>query len=163
MKEWRDIQNHEGLYQVSNDGEVKSIRKNKVLRPGLRNGYLAVNLRGPDGLKFVAVHRLVGFAFVPNPDNNPQINHKNGIKTDNRVENIEWCTRSQNIQHSIHVLKVFPVGERNPQAKLTDLIVVKIREEHSSGMKIAALSDKYSVTKKVIYNIVKRIDWKHVA
>lgn len=102
---WKDVPGYSGLYQVSNLGRVKSIErydakkhrvKERILKQANRgNGYKVVVLFS-NGHKMYAVHRLVALAFIPNPDGLPQINHKNEIKTDNRAENLEWCTPKQN-------------------------------------------------------------------
>ena len=107
---WRDITGYEGYYQVSSEGRVKSLeRKNsygrtvkeRILKGTQdKDGYLKIGLCGSTGKqKWFQVHRLVGEAFIQNPDENPQINHINEIKTDNRACNLEWCTSKQNINH----------------------------------------------------------------
>lgn len=105
---WKDIQNYEGLYQVSNLGRVKSLprpnkRKNEIIMtPHLQNtGYYYITLHKPKKEKKVTIHRLVAKAFISNPKNKPYVNHKNGIKTDNRIENLEWVTNKENIEHAI--------------------------------------------------------------
>lgn len=106
MEEWRTIPGYEGLYEVSNTGRVRSLdrydsrncfRKGKVLSPVKSNiGYLLVSLCCNGKYKGFTVHRLVAQAFIPNPDNLPEINHKDEDKTNNSVENLEWCDRKYN-------------------------------------------------------------------
>ena len=96
MKEiWKDIDGYENLYQVSNYGNIKS--KNNILKPLIsKRGYLYINLYKDKKGKHFYIHRLVAQAFIPNPKNYPCINHKNEIKTDNMVNNLEWCTIAYN-------------------------------------------------------------------
>lgn len=106
---WKDIEGYEGIYQVSNMGRVRSLTRKvwnytkpgRILSPGAKeNGYLHVALNnGEKREKHAHIHRLVAAAFIPNPDNLPEVNHKNYDKKDNRVENLEWCTSRYNKAH----------------------------------------------------------------
>lgn len=103
MAEWRDIEGYEGLYQVSDDGQVFSIRAKRARKIHVRkDGYLYVSLHKDGKVIEPGVHRLVAKAFVPNPENKREVNHINGIKTDNRVDNLEWMTPKENTAHAFY-------------------------------------------------------------
>lgn len=112
-EEWKWIVGYENYYQVSNFGRIKSVDREVFYRDGRKaihkggpvainsrpNGYLKANLYKDGGMKNVAVHRLVAEAFIPNPNNLPQVNHKDEVKTNNNVENLEWCTGECNMNY----------------------------------------------------------------
>ena len=99
---WRDVKEYEGYYQVSNRGIVKSLNYNHTGKEGIMkaqdngDGYLYVNLWKEGKMKSCTIHRLVAIAFLPNPNNLPEVNHISEDKSDNRVENLEWCSRLYN-------------------------------------------------------------------
>ena len=123
IEEWRPIVGYEGLYEVSNTGQVRSLdrydnrncfRKGKVLSPGKNTkGYLFVILTCNGKRKTINVHRLVTEAFLPNPDNLPEINHKDEDKTNNSVDNLEYCDRSYNINYGSRKDKVRDTAIKN--------------------------------------------------
>ena len=110
IEEWRPIEGYEGLYEVSNTGQVRSLdryvktcyeayklHKGKILSPAKdKNGYLKVHLCCNGKHNIIRVHRLVALTFLPNPDNLPEVNHKDEVKTNNNVDNLEWCDRKYN-------------------------------------------------------------------
>lgn len=102
MEEWRDIPGYESFYQVSNLGNVRSIRFNKIrnMKSWDSNGYRAVELYLNNNGYTVGVHRLVALAFIPNPENKPEVNHKDRNRSNNNVENLEWVTQSENVAHA---------------------------------------------------------------
>ena len=117
---WKDINGFENKYQISNLGRVKSLNNGKgfirerILTNVLDKGYLMVCLCKNSKPKNYRNHRLVAQAFIPNPLNKPQINHINGIRNDNRIENLEWCTGSENMIHAFKTgLQVVPKGKEN--------------------------------------------------
>lgn len=130
MGEFIDIPEFEGYYQINSDGDVKSLDKlispthngtqkrfkaGRILKPNKGGRYLVVVLVKDAVKKNHLVHRLVAAVFIPNPENKPCVNHKNGQKWDNRAANLEWCTRSENSQHAYDnglILKKF--GRENP-------------------------------------------------
>ena len=104
MEVWKDIKGYQGLYKLSDTGLVKSFKKSrygKILKPYLsKRGYFVINLYSNFYYKTYTIHRLIGIHFILNPYNKPQINHKNGMKTDNNIKNLEWATSSENNQHA---------------------------------------------------------------
>lgn len=105
---WKDIEGFEGKYQISSIGRVKSLKygKEKILKGGKdKDGYLFVNLYKDKKRKKIFIHRLVAQAFIPNPENKPEIDHINTIRTDNRVENLRWVTSSENKNNPITIEK----------------------------------------------------------
>lgn len=125
MKEeiWKDIPGYEGEYKVSNMGNVYSIIKHRLSSLMLNKtlGYLFVNLHG----KNYRVHRLVALTFIPNPENKPYIDHINTIKTDNRVENLRWCTPMENTHNPISFTKMVEAIKRqisgNSESKMASI------------------------------------------
>ena len=95
------IKNFPGYY-ITDTGDVYSRKKGRFrkLKPTIKLGYPTVGICDSSGVKYKLVHRLIAEAFIPNPDNKPQINHKNGIRNDNSISNLEWVSAKENINHS---------------------------------------------------------------
>lgn len=116
--QWKDIPNFEGLYQVSSKGEIKNKKTNKILIGGIKKGYRQVILVKKGKRKYCNVHRLVAESFIDNPKNKPQVNHIDGNKLNNCVDNLEWATRSENMKHAYKIGLEKPLyAKDNPRAK----------------------------------------------
>lgn len=98
--EWKKIEEPFDLYEVSSEGSVRNRKTGKALKPQRnRKGYLKVHLYGREITKFISVHRLVAEAFIPNPNNLPEVNHKDEDKENNKSSNLEWCNRGYNVRY----------------------------------------------------------------
>ena len=165
MEQWRDIDGYDELYQVSSLGRVKSLKFGKIrsLKFGFSgNGYLRVCLWEDNKGKIFSVHRLVAQAFIPNPELKREVNHINGIKTDNRVENLEWCTRSENARHAFDIgLQVARQGEERHNAKLSNEKVFYIRD-NPDGLNTYELTKKFNVCEATINDIQRGKIWKSI-
>ena len=103
----KDIKGYEGLYGITTEGKVWSYKRKKFLKPGdIGDGYLQVILYKDRERKFFLIHRLVAEAYIPNPENLPQVNHKDENKANNCLQNLEWCDASYNINYGTHNEKV---------------------------------------------------------
>lgn len=197
MKEiWKDIKGYEGLYQVSTFGRIKRIRfinnvtnklQNKLLSMNKYDnlGYRTICLCKNGETKYKRVHRIVAETFIPNSQNLPCINHKDGNKKNNNVENLEWCTYSYNTKHAMKnglfnmekfrsatkqnikiAQKSSPVlkgGENNPKAILNEKDVLEIRRAYSNKeMSSKQLSEKYGVHISTIQRILSRKTWSYL-
>lgn len=137
MEEWRNIKDYEGFYQVSNLGRVRSLDrvinnrffKGQIRKPKLdRYGYLVVNLSMNKKAKFYTIHRLVAKAFLESPNNFPEVNHKNEIKTDNRVENLEWCTTQYNSSYGSRAEKIIETRNKKELKKAEKPVIMMTLE-----------------------------------
>lgn len=167
LEVWKDIKDYEGIYQVSNFGNVKSLgnefsRKERFLKLSPQSkGYLTVVLQKNATRKMVLVHRIVAEHFIGNTESKPQVNHINGDKTDNSIENLEWVSHKENLDHAIKnnlTLK----GEENRNSKLKDVDVINIHSLLQKGITIKELSESYNVSYSTIDGIRTNRYWKHL-
>jgi len=159
--EWKEITPD---YIVSSDGQIGSRKRGglKMLRPSLvSNGYLRIKIFTDTGNRTFGVHHLVAAAFVgPQPSPRHEVNHKNGIKTDNRDSNLEWVTRSGNQRHRFDVLgKPNTRGEKFWDAKLTETAVREIRAAMSAGEARPSIAKRYGVSVSTIHGIAYGKNW----
>ena len=154
---WKDVLGYEGSYLVSNKGRVYSRSRHRynggdgigrfyqgrILKGEYCKGYYCVALLKDAKHKLCKVHRLVATAFIPNPENKPNIDHINGIKQDNRVENLRWATDKENINNPNTLWKWAPprIGGKNPQARSVVSVNIKNGEVHYYGAMREALED----------------------
>lgn len=165
---WKDIENYRGIYQVSNLGRVKSLVRKRVLKErifkltSITNGYIGVCLH-KNGIKIKRelVHRLVAKAFIPNPEDKPQVNHIDGVKTNNNLSNLEWNTRYENVQHAIRS-GLSPKGSANARSILTESDIPKIFEMRSEGFLQRDIGDYFGVHKGTVNDILLRKSWSHI-
>jgi hypothetical protein len=176
IKIWKQIPEF-SLYEISNYGEIKTFNwkntgQERIMKPALDGcGYLRTVLkRDSDGkLCTVKVHRLVAQTFLENPENKPVVNHINGIRNDNRLFNLEWCTIRENSLHSFKIGISSNKGERNPSATITEeqakeiLANYEFGKKTRKGMTKQQLADKYNTTFAVIKQLVQRRTWKHLS
>jgi hypothetical protein len=164
---WKDIKDFEGLYQVSNLGNVKRLKSKGVLNERLigssidRYGYVKRVLCKNGKMFHFTEHRLVGVTFIDNPENKSTINHINGIKTDNTVENLEWSTNLENKQHAIKTGLTNLKGINHGRCKLTEEQVLEIKKIGFSQTRMS-LSKKYGVARITISRIIKKENWNHI-
>tara|TARA_R110002020_G_C16256725_1_gene770182 strand:+ start:371 stop:877 length:507 start_codon:yes stop_codon:yes gene_type:complete len=168
METWKDVKGYEGSYKVSSLGSIKSVirfkvRTERILKQHiLKGGYKYVELCLKGVRKKYLVHRLEAIAFIDNPENKPQVNHKNGIKTDNKLGNLEWNTRSENQKHAIKEGLRTAKGEKNSQSKLNKYQVIDIRQKVADSYSTSWLARMYGVSPSTISDIKARRSWKHI-
>lgn len=170
LEEWKDIVGYEGLYQVSNFGRVRSFKwkREYILKQfSDTKGYLRVALYKNKTCKRRFVHLIMMESFFPVFDKTLQINHKDGCKYNNVLNNLEWVTPSQNVRHAIaNGLKPKQYGEDIGTHKLTNEDVLSIRNEYSRGVRgkgYKTLGKKYKVSPRTIKFIVSGETWKEVS
>jgi hypothetical protein len=174
---WLPIKGYEGSYEVSNLGRVRSLdgmvtaghgscrlRKGRILKPrnvgNKETQYFAIQFPGVGNKR---IHRLVASAFIPNPDAKEQVNHKDGNKKNNCVENLEWVTAAENQAHAFATgLKVMPKGVEHYCAKLTPELVRKVRFLKKLGYSQVAIGKEVGVSQGYVWKIVSGKTWKHI-
>jgi predicted DNA-binding protein YlxM (UPF0122 family) len=186
---WVDISNYEGYYQVSNYGNVKSLDrvitehpsvkneqqtgktqtlKGRILKPHTNSsGYYQINLNRKSIRTTFAIHQLVAQSFLDNRSSKPLVNHINGIKTDNNVNNLEWATYSENLEHAYknrlrRAVKTNEVASKNYKRKLTEQQVREIKLLIAAkSLTLKQIANQYDVGRSTIGSIKSGRNWSH--
>ena len=165
---WKSVEGYENLYEVSDQGRVKSLlgwngaeylKREFIMNPSASKpikdkpySRMKVNLTKDGHFKGFMVHRLVAKAFVHNPDNKPHVNHKDGNPLNNHYANLEWCTQKENVRHAIETgLNVRP-WDLVEREQLVDML--------NSGWNYQEIADYYEVAKGTIFNYIKKLEIK---
>jgi len=161
-----DIPEFEGLYAISKLGEIWSHKTNAKLKPiKLKIGYTVVNLHKNRKRHVLYIHRLVMRTFVGPCPKGMNVNHKNGIKADNRLQNLEYLTYSDNEKHAYKFLKkIYPAKKGIDQwrHKFTEQDILKIRQLYKEGIRQPMIAKIYNCTQPAISAITTRKNWKHI-
>lgn len=177
-EQWKSIEGYKGLYEVSNLGQVRSLDrvmkvdnhhnikmkkyKGMVLKPLLsQRKHSRVSLYKEKTSKRHLIHRLVAFAFIPNPENKPHINHLDSDPTNNRVDNLEWVTPKENALHAKLAGRAYLKGEKSNNHKLTEIEVTQIRKSKGK-IRAKDLAKIYNCGESTIYDIFKKRYWSHI-
>lgn len=150
-------------YLINANGIVKKIaskyRKERIMTPQKWvNGYFFICLRNKNGRKGFSIHRLVAIHFIPNTKNKPCVNHINGSYTDNRVENLEWCTHSENSKHAVATGLATPPVYR----KLDDFQINVIKMICYQKINLSKVARYFNVSPTTIYDIKYKQSWTHI-
>ena len=162
---WKDIPGFEGEYMASTLGRIKSLKRGKgVIRKLTTDsyGYKILVLIDKVGKRHhVKAHRMIAITFVPNPNKHETVNHKNGNKSDNSLDNLEWMTFSENSKHGWDS-GAMRMGERHALSKLTDTDVIEIINANNAGFTTKEISSAFGVSYSSIRHILRGETWKSV-
>lgn len=175
-EKWKSIKGFEGLYEVSNFGNVRSLPrshrtsrgcgvqtiKGRLLKKHLNKGYYQVTLSKESKTRSKLVYQLVGNAFIGQKPKGMTVNHKNGISSDDRVSNLEYCTHQENIQHAVRMGLLDNRGVNSGTAKLTEKDILKIYRLVGLGRTRTDIAEILNVSVATVSLIARGKHWKHL-
>jgi len=163
---WKSIKGYNGDYLISNKGNIisnKRARGRPIKSHNVGGGYRMVPLCENGNVKNKLVHRLVAKAFIPNPQNKPQINHIDSNPSNNDVNNLEWATQSENMIHSYKNGRQSRSGEQNHNSKLTEKEVLEIRNAYNIGVFLQKeIAHAFDISTSRVSEIVNRKSWTNI-
>lgn len=159
---WKDVAGYEGIYKVSNTGNIKRCisnrcRKERILKCSNHRGYKMVTLSKDAVHNRQMLHRLIAIAFIPNPHSKPFINHIDSNPKNNHVGNLEWCTQSENIRHSFAMGN--KSGERHPMCRLKNDEIKHIRASQDPLNEIAS---RFVISRQIVWRIKSGRTYKDI-
>lgn len=186
---WKDVVGYEDGFMVSSfgrimrkeytwskpDDNIPIFQKAEIKKLSEAKGYMSTSFTNLEGRKNIRIHIIVAKAFHPNPENKTQVNHINGIKSDNRASNLEWSTPSENGKHAYrlglnHVSEyqrkqtsISNSGSNSHLSKLSESDITNIRKMKSDGLKNIEIAKIFKVHRETIGNIIRGNTWRHVA
>jgi hypothetical protein len=168
FEQWKNIIGYEGIYSISNLGRVKSANYNgtntqRIMKSRVGMvGYVIINFHKNLKRKTKTIHRLLAIHFIPNPENKKEVNHIDGDKSNCNIENLEWCTRSENKIHAHKLgLEKARKGVSSNFSKLTEVQVLEIRKVNKSMFQ-KDIAKMYNVSRATITMILNRRTWSHI-
>ena len=167
MEQWKDIPDTDSYYQISTHGRIRSWKNGrwgrrdnpKIIKLGYcRRGYIRYALNYNGDKRNYSLHRLVAEMFIPNPEHKPQVNHKDGVKTNNHVENLDWVTDQENVDHAhANGLFNYTTGADNKNSSLSEIQAAKIRLLYkSTNLTQRQIADAYLVSQGTIGSITNK-------
>lgn len=155
MKEvWKDIPDYEELYQISNFGRVKNFKRNKLITINNKQSYLKVILWKNNKMKNMLIHRILAIVFIKNPNNYPCINHKDGNKLNNSLNNLEWVTHSMNNKHA------YDTGLKVKEGVFNEKDLINIKYMVNSGISQRKIANKLNVDRSTVQRVISGKTYK---
>lgn len=166
-EEWMLVKELHNNYKISNYGRLSSINYNrtgneKILKLSISKGYHRTAVSVNTVKKNISIHRLVAKYFIPNPNNLPEVNHKDGVPTNNYFENLEWCTKEYNKLHAIENNLFSHTGEEHHGATINNTQVIIIKQKIAEGKTTKQISKETHISQYVISHIRNNRTWTHI-